>query len=283
MRNCCRSSSESFPASRKVYQSGTVHPGLRVPMREIDLHPAVRRAAGDRLRPLRSLHRSRRCSIDIEQRAGAPARRLDQRARGRRGLPGTQGAAGRQRAERRGQGRAPEFPQRRAPLRARGGRAVTQLAYARAGIITPEMEYVAIRENIGRAQRAGGRARRQVLGRQHPGLRDPGVRARRGRRRPRHHPGEHQPPGVRADDHRPQLPGEDQRQHRQLRGDLLHGRGSRQDGVGDPLGRRHGHGPVHRAQHPQHPRMDRAQLAGADRHRADLPGAGEGRRAWPRI
>ena len=50
---------------------------------------------------------------------------------------------------------APEFPLRRAPLRARGGRAVTQLAYARAGLITPEMEYVAIRENLGRAQRAG--------------------------------------------------------------------------------------------------------------------------------
>ena len=96
--------------------------------------------------------------------------------------------------------------------------------------------------------------------------------------RARHHPGEHQPPGIRADDHRPQLPGEDQRQHRQLRRHLLHRRGGRQDGVGDPLGRRHGHGPVHRAQHPQHPRMDPAQLAGADRHGADLPGAGEGRR-----
>ena len=44
------------------------------------------------------------------------------------------------------------------------------------------------------------------------------VRARRGRARPRDHPGQHQPPGERADDHRPQLPGEDQRQHRQLGG-----------------------------------------------------------------
>ena len=41
------------------------------------------------------------------------------------------------------------------PLRARGGVAVTQLAYARRGIVTPEMEYVAIRENLGRAQIAG--------------------------------------------------------------------------------------------------------------------------------
>ncbi len=45
---------------------------------------------------------------------------------------------------------APEFPLRAGTLRARGGAAVTQLAYARAGIITPEMEYVAIRENLGR-------------------------------------------------------------------------------------------------------------------------------------
>src|SRR4029450_2377836 len=41
-------------------------------------------------------------------------------------------------------------PQRR-PLRARAGRCVTQLAYARGGIITPEMEFIALRENLGRA------------------------------------------------------------------------------------------------------------------------------------
>ncbi len=44
-----------------------------------------------------------------------------------------------------------EFPAKPArPLRAKGGAAVTQLAYARAGIITPEMEYIAVRENLGR-------------------------------------------------------------------------------------------------------------------------------------
>ncbi len=44
-----------------------------------------------------------------------------------------------------------EFPGlRRAPLRAKPGRNVTQMYYARQGIITPEMEYVAIRENLGR-------------------------------------------------------------------------------------------------------------------------------------
>jgi phosphomethylpyrimidine synthase len=41
---------------------------------------------------------------------------------------------------------------------------------------------------------------------------------------------------ARADDHRPQLPGEDQRQHRQFGRHLVDGGGGREDGVGDPLG-----------------------------------------------
>jgi phosphomethylpyrimidine synthase len=41
---------------------------------------------------------------------------------------------------------------RRQVLRARPGAAVTQLAYPRRGIVTPEMEYVAIRENLGREE-----------------------------------------------------------------------------------------------------------------------------------
>ncbi|MGG2478813.1 phosphomethylpyrimidine synthase ThiC, partial [Rhizobium sp. BR5] len=44
----------------------------------------------------------------------------------------------------------PEFSVRHQPLKATAGKAVTQLAYARAGIITPEMEFIAIRENLGR-------------------------------------------------------------------------------------------------------------------------------------
>ena len=53
------------------------------------------------------------------------------------------------------------FPHvQRTPLRAKAGHAVTQIAYARRGIITPEMEYVAIRENIGRANIAATARRR---------------------------------------------------------------------------------------------------------------------------
>jgi phosphomethylpyrimidine synthase len=46
----------------------------------------------------------------------------------------------------------PEFPMRRLPLQGKSGRPVTQLEYARAGIITAEMAYVAARENLGREQ-----------------------------------------------------------------------------------------------------------------------------------
>src|SRR2546426_6408067 len=49
-------------------------------------------------------------------------------------------------------GRLEDFPAlRRTPLRAKPGHCVTQMHYARKGIITPEMEFIAIRENLGRS------------------------------------------------------------------------------------------------------------------------------------
>ncbi|MBL0578671.1 phosphomethylpyrimidine synthase ThiC [Aeromonas caviae] len=50
------------------------------------------------------------------------------------------------------------------PRRAKPGRRVTQLHYARQGIVTPEMEFIAIRENMGRE-----RVRSELLRTQHPG------------------------------------------------------------------------------------------------------------------
>ncbi|SMF20866.1 hydroxymethylpyrimidine synthase [Tistlia consotensis] len=130
----------ALPASRKVYRAGKRHPELRVPLREIDLHPsagepplAVYDSSGPYTDPAhacdiaRGLPRLREAWIeargDVERRDGRPA------GAGNSGLA---------------------FPLRHRPLRARDGRAVTQLAYARAGIVTPEMEFVAIRENLGR-------------------------------------------------------------------------------------------------------------------------------------
>lgn len=51
------------------------------------------------------------------------------------------------------------------PKRAKAGKCVTQLHYARKGIVTPEMEFIAIRENMGRE-----RIRSEVLRHQHPGM-----------------------------------------------------------------------------------------------------------------
>ena len=148
--------SEPLPASRKVYKSGSLHAGLRVPMREIGLHPSsgeppltVYDPSGPYTDPevttdiTRGLPRTRAAWIsargDLEPYPGRRVQPLDN------GLAG--GARG-----------TPEFPVRRTPLRARGNAAVTQLAYARAGLITPEMEFVAVRENLGRERRAASAA-----------------------------------------------------------------------------------------------------------------------------
>ncbi|MEP6947082.1 MAG: phosphomethylpyrimidine synthase ThiC, partial [Acidobacteriota bacterium] len=71
-------------------------------------------------------------------------------------------------------GQLEEFPGlKRAPLRAKPGSCVTQMHYARKGIITPEMEYVAIRENLGRSPdtlvRSSERSDRSSLNHQHKG------------------------------------------------------------------------------------------------------------------
>ena len=139
-----------LPASRKVHKPGLIHPGIRVPMREISVHPS----AGE---PPVTVYDSSgpytdtSVKTDIER--GLPRLREDwivargdvERYDGRTVKDEDNGFVSADRL-------TPEFPVRNAPLRATGGRAVTQLAYARAGIVTPEMEFVAIRENLGREQ-----------------------------------------------------------------------------------------------------------------------------------
>ncbi|NIJ07715.1 phosphomethylpyrimidine synthase [Sphingomonas vulcanisoli] len=133
--------------------SRKVHVGdLRVAMREIDLEPSCGEP------PLRVYDTSGpytdpKARIDIM--AGLPELRRDWiRARGdveevsqREVRPEDNGQLGPDRS-----GGVPQFPNvRRRVLRATAGSNVSQMHYARKGIITPEMEYVAIRENVGRA------------------------------------------------------------------------------------------------------------------------------------
>jgi len=145
--------SESLPASRKIYRAGVLHPDLRVPMRQIELHPSaaeppltVYDTSGPYTDPAVSIDIDR--GLPRTRAAWIVARGDVESYAGRRVQPIDNGLATGAKA-------APEFPVHRAPLRARRGLAVTQLAYARAGIVTPEMEYIAIRENLGREARAG--------------------------------------------------------------------------------------------------------------------------------
>jgi phosphomethylpyrimidine synthase len=145
---------DSLPASRKVYQAGRLHPFLRVPMRQIELHASAQEppltvydSSGPYTDP--ALH------IDITR--GLPRLR-DEWIRSRNDTEPYRGRFVRSAAD----GEPADgqvFAYQQPPRRARGSRAVTQLAYARAGIITPEMEFIAIRENCGREQRAAQAAR----------------------------------------------------------------------------------------------------------------------------
>ncbi|MBY3447591.1 phosphomethylpyrimidine synthase ThiC [Rhizobium laguerreae] len=137
-----------LPASTKVLKAGTIHPDIRVPMRQIALHPT----SGEP--PVTVYDSSGPYTVEgaaISIDAGLPrlreswivARRDVEAYEGRIVRPEDNGFVS-------GSHPTPEFPIRNQPFKAKAGRAVTQLAYARAGIITPEMEFVAIRENLGR-------------------------------------------------------------------------------------------------------------------------------------
>jgi phosphomethylpyrimidine synthase len=141
-----------LPASRKIHLSGERYPDLRVPMREIDLSPSAKEP------PVRVYDTSGPYSdpaVTIDIRAGLPpVREAWIRARG--DVEETVGRAVRPEDNGLRPDEASVVPSfdrgDRRPLKGKPGRAVTQIAYARAGVVTPEMEYIAIRENRGRKQ-----------------------------------------------------------------------------------------------------------------------------------
>ncbi|MGI3124369.1 phosphomethylpyrimidine synthase ThiC [Nitratireductor sp. PBL-C9] len=146
-----------LPASRKVYKPGTLHPEIRVPMREIAVHPSageppvtVYDSSGPYSDPDMLIEIDR--GLPRIREAWVKARGDVEAYEGRHVKPEDNGFAT-------GDRLTPEFPIRHQPLKAKDGTAVTQLAYARAGIITPEMEFIAIRENLGRAQAKAALAR----------------------------------------------------------------------------------------------------------------------------
>ena len=138
------------PGSRKVYQSGVLHPCLRVPFREVAVHPSAKEPpvtlydpSGPYTDPAASIDITK--GLDRAREAWVLARGDVEAVTPRALRPEDNGNA-------RGRHLAPQFRSTRQPLKAKAGAAVTQLEYARAGFITPEMEYVAIRENLRRTQ-----------------------------------------------------------------------------------------------------------------------------------
>ncbi|MBI4589347.1 MAG: phosphomethylpyrimidine synthase ThiC, partial [Candidatus Rokubacteria bacterium] len=133
----------TMPNSRKVYVTGP-HPELRVPMREIPLsgkNPPLR------LYDTSGPYTDPDAHVDITQ--GLPPLRLPWiLGRGEvEELPGPSSVHRRERDNDPSLGGV-RFASARRPLRARAGRRVTQMHYARRGEITPEMEFVALREGV---------------------------------------------------------------------------------------------------------------------------------------
>ncbi|AQX27676.1 MULTISPECIES: phosphomethylpyrimidine synthase ThiC [unclassified Bartonella] len=136
-----------FPASRKIYQQSLLFPNVRVPLREISLTDSSHEETL-KVYDTSGSYTDEDATIDITK--GLPAistpwlsERSDIESYPARLIkPADNGFA-------HDKNLAPTFEQMRPVFRAKNGKAVTQIAYARAGIITAEMEYVAIRENEG--------------------------------------------------------------------------------------------------------------------------------------
>ncbi|WP_215747238.1 MULTISPECIES: phosphomethylpyrimidine synthase ThiC [Gluconobacter] len=135
-----------LPASSKVHVQGTFH-DIKVPMRQIEVSDECPLNVYDSSGPYTDTAISIDIAKGLADSRGDWLRRRDdvEEYDGRTITAADNGFA-------EGDRLTPAFPNQRRPLRAVGDRAVTQLAYARAGVITPEMEFVAIRENIGRTQ-----------------------------------------------------------------------------------------------------------------------------------
>ncbi len=182
----------TFPNSERIYIKGKIHSEVRVAMREISLsettHPNGR---VEQNKPVRVYDTSGpwgdpEYQGDVTR--GLPALRQDwilargdvEEYDGRSTKPEDNGYLSDQHSRQYNEGkpgknRLIEYPGlKRNPLRGKKGSPVTQMHYAREGIITPEMEYIAIRENLGReaaykALKDGKRAPRNVMNFEHPG------------------------------------------------------------------------------------------------------------------
>ena len=135
----------NLPASKKIYVKGNIHKDIKIPMREIALHPT---AGEDPVIVYDSSgpYTDNKLSTDINK--GLNKIRTDwivsrndvESYTGREIKDYDNGYVSKNKITK-------EFPIKVKPLKAKSNKAVTQLAYAKAGILTPEMEFISIREN----------------------------------------------------------------------------------------------------------------------------------------
>ncbi len=154
----------TFPASQKVYVPGALHPDVRAPLREIILSPTrgINGGPSEENAPMRVYDTSGPYTdpgVPIDVRAGLPRLRAGW-IRGRAGVTYTERDASYRPVPGHSDPDLPMPPHRKV---IKGNGPVTQLQQARAGVITPEMEFIALRENLGRQNRT------HVEGRRHAG------------------------------------------------------------------------------------------------------------------
>ena len=151
-----------LPASTKTYTAPKADPSLRVPHRSIALHPSANEPpvpVYDTSGP----YSDPNVTIDVEKglerhrTAWVQERGGVEEYEGRDVKPEDNGGAT-------GRFLAREFPVKNAPLRGLDGEMVTQYEFAKAGIITKEMIYVAERENLGRQEMVDGAKEKVAAG-----------------------------------------------------------------------------------------------------------------------
>lgn len=149
-----------FPNSEKVYLNGTLHPQLRVAMRKVKQMPTVTIEGGEKkMSPNPDIYIYDTSgpysdpSADIDLRKGLPRLRESYIANNKdiEQLAEITSQYGRMRRDDRTLDPL-RFEHIALPRRAKAGKQISQMYYAKQGIITPEMEYVAIRENMNCAE-----------------------------------------------------------------------------------------------------------------------------------
>ncbi|ELP6431359.1 phosphomethylpyrimidine synthase ThiC [Salmonella enterica] len=162
----------AFPNSKRIYVTGSQH-DIRVPMREIQLSPTLISGTKDHpqyeeneaipVYDTSGPYGDPDVAINVQQGLAKLRKPWIEARADVETLSDRSSAYTRERLTDEGLD-ALRFTGLLTPKRAKAGHCVTQLHYARQGIVTPEMEFIAIRENMGRE-----RIRSEVLRHQHPG------------------------------------------------------------------------------------------------------------------